>query len=50
VVDVLFCGVVVFVGVWLVGCVLFGHVLFGWVLFCGAVGFGFSSRYRFGLT
>jgi hypothetical protein len=35
-----FCGVVAFMGVW----------LFGWVLFCGAVGFGFSSRYRFGLT
>jgi len=44
VVDVLFCGVVAFVGVWLVGCVLFvGTWLIGWALFWGATGFGFSS-------
>ena len=45
VVDVLFCGVVAFVGVWLVGCVLFvGTWLLGWALFWGAAGLGFSSR------
>jgi hypothetical protein len=45
VVDVLFCGVVVFVDVWLMGCVLFvGAWLIDWVLFGGATCFGFSSR------